>query len=354
VAEGHRAAARVDAVHVGVVLALPGRHDGGEGLVDLDVVDVVDRDPVALEQLRRRRDRALEHLHGVAADRGLVDDPRPRREAELLGLVGAHEQHGRRAVGDLRRVRRGDLAVRLEDRLELGQRLDVRVGADALVGAEGVAVDLDLDDLAGELALLGRLGGEPVRAHGELVELGARDLPLVGDHLGAQALADDVVLLHQLGGEGVAVLLLGGGAVGERDVAHVLDARADDDVMDAGGDQGGAEVDGLLSRAALAVDGRGGRLDRQALLQPRVAGDVEGLLAELLHAARDDVLDLGGIHAGAAQNLGVGLAEEVGGVGVLVVALLLVAAADRRANGLDDDDLAALLLAHSRDIPSKS
>ena len=38
--------------------------------------------------------------------------------------------------------------------------------------------------------------GEAVRAHGELVELGARDLPLVGDHLGAEALADDVVLLH--------------------------------------------------------------------------------------------------------------------------------------------------------------
>jgi hypothetical protein len=45
-------------------------------------------------------------------------------------------------------------------------------------------------------------------------------------------------------------------------VAHVLDPAADGDVMDAGGDEGGREVDGLLCRAALAVDGRGGSLDR--------------------------------------------------------------------------------------------
>src|SRR4029450_5404731 len=108
-------------------------------------------------------------------------------------------------------------------------------GGDALVGDVGVAVDLEGHDLALELALLGRLGGELVRAQRELVELGARDLPLVGDHLGAQALPDDVVLLHELGGEGAAELLLGLHARGERQVAHVLDARPDDDVVDAGG-----------------------------------------------------------------------------------------------------------------------
>ena len=60
-----------------------------------------------------------------------------------------------------------------------------------------------------------------------------------------------------------------------------------------GGDQRGAEVHGLLRRAALAVDGRRGGLDRQPGLQPRVARDVPGLLADLLDAAGDDVLDLG-------------------------------------------------------------
>ena len=52
------------------------------------------------------------------------------------------------------------------------------------------------------------------------------------------------------------------------------------------GDERGAEVHGLLGRAALAVDGRGGRLDRQPLLQPGVARDVEALLAELLRRSR--------------------------------------------------------------------
>ena len=195
------------------------------------------------------------------------------------------------------------------------------------------------------------LRGELVGAQRELVELGAGDLPLVGDHLGAQALADDVVLLHELGGEGAAELLLGLHAGGEGQVAHVLDARADDDVVDAGGDQRGAEVDGLLRRAALAVDGGRGGLDRQALLQPGVARDVERLLAELLHAAGDDVLDLGGVDAGAIEDLRVGLAQQVGRVGVLVVALLEMPAADRRADGLDDDHFTTLLTTHARVTP---
>ena len=53
------------------------------------------------------------------------------------------------------------------------------------------------------------------------------------------------------------------------------------------GDLGGGEVDRLLRRAALAVDRRRRRLVGQARLEPRVAADVERLLAVLLHAARD-------------------------------------------------------------------
>ena len=87
-----------------------------------------------------------------------------------------------------------------------------------------------------------------------------------------------------------------------------------------------------------------GRLDRQAGLQPGVAPDVEHLLAVLLDAAGDDVLDLGGVDPGALDDLGVGRAEQLVGVDVLVVALLRVPAPDRRAGGLDDDDLAAVAL----------
>ena len=83
--------------------------------------------------------------------------------------------------------------------LSCGEGLEARFRADALVGHERLAVDLHRHDLALEAALLGGLGGEPVGAQGELVELGAGDLPLVGDHLRSEALADDVVLGHQLG-----------------------------------------------------------------------------------------------------------------------------------------------------------
>ena len=133
--------------------------------------------------------------------------------------------------------------------------------------------------------------------------------------------------------------------VAEGDMAHVLDAAADDDVVDAGGDERRGEVHGLLGGAALAVDCRGGGLDRKAGLEPGVPADVHALLAELLDTAGDDVLDLGGVDARALDNLGVRLREERRGMDVLVDALLLMAASDRGANRFDDDDLAARELA---------
>ena len=121
----------------------------------------------------------------------------------------------------------------------------------------------------------------------------------------------------------------------------MLDAAADDDVVNAGGDQRGGEVDRLLSGAALAVDGRRRCLDRQPGLEPGVAADVDRLLAELLDAAGDDVLDLGGVDSGAVDQLRIGLGEQGRRVDVLVVALLLVAASDRCPRGLDDHHLAS-------------
>ena len=68
---------------------------------------------------------------------------------------------------------------------------------------------------------------------------------------------------------------------------------------------------------------------------------LSALFAELLGAAGDHVAGLGGVDAGALEELAVDLGEQVGGVQVLVVALLEVAASDRRPGRLDDDDLAA-------------
>ncbi len=129
-------------------------------------------------------------------------------------------------------------------------------------------------------------------------------------------------------------------------MAHVLDAAADHRVVHAGGDQRRGEVDRLLSRATLAIDGRARGLDRKARLQPGIASDVEALLAELLHAPRNHVLNHRGLDAGTVDHLGVDLREQRVGVGVLVVALLQVTATDRCANRLDDHDLTAVWLPH--------
>ena len=58
VPERHRASVHVDPVHVWAQLTTPGRDHGGERLVDLDQVDVVDLHRVALEDVLRGRDRA--------------------------------------------------------------------------------------------------------------------------------------------------------------------------------------------------------------------------------------------------------------------------------------------------------
>jgi hypothetical protein len=129
-------------------------------------------------------------------------------------------------------------------------------------------------------------------------------------------------------------------------VAHVLDARADHHVVHAGRDQRRAEVDRLLGRAALAVHRGGRRLDRQTRLQPGVATDVEALLADLLDAAGDHVLDERRLDPGALDHLGVRFREQRVRVRLAVEALLRVPAPDRRPNCLDDDDVPTVSVAH--------
>ena len=65
----------------------------------------------------------------------------------------------------------------------------------------------------------------------------------------------------------------------------------------------GGQVGRLLRRAALAVDGGGRDRDRQAGGEPRGAGDVEGLHADLADAAADDLADLGRVDARAVDEL---------------------------------------------------
>ncbi len=100
----------------------------------------------------------------------------------------------------------------------------------------------------------------------------------------------------------------------DRDPAHHLDAAGERDVDDAGADERRREVGRLLARAALRVD-RGGRgRQRQAGGEPRGAGDVEGLLADLADAAADDLADLGRVDARALDDRPLHGAEQLGRV----------------------------------------
>ncbi|GAA2358556.1 hypothetical protein GCM10010170_052330 [Dactylosporangium salmoneum] len=60
-----------------------------------------------------------------------------------------------------------------------------------------------------------------------------------------------------------------------------------------GDDSGGAEVDGLLSRSASAVDGRARHLLRPAGGEQCHPADVARLVSHLADAPPDDVVDVG-------------------------------------------------------------
>ena len=115
---------------------------------------------------------------------------------------------------------------------------------------------------------------------------------------------------------------------------HDLHAGGDRDVVGPGDDALGREVGGLLRRAALAVDGGGGHRLGEAGGEDGVAADVEALVADLHHAAHDDVVDEGGIEVVALGELLEHLAGEVGGVPARELSVALAAGG---ADGVDDD-----------------
>ena len=87
VSERDRAAVHVQALGVDAELALARQDLGGERLVDLDPVDVVEVELRGLERLADRRDRADAHHRGVDAGDADGDDAGERLGAQLLGAA---------------------------------------------------------------------------------------------------------------------------------------------------------------------------------------------------------------------------------------------------------------------------
>jgi hypothetical protein len=119
------------------------------------------------------------------------------------------------------------------------------------------------------------------------------------------------------------------------DSAHRLDAACQRR-RDARADHRRREVRRLLRRAALAVDRCACDLERQSRRQPRGARDVEGLLADLAHAAADDLPDRERVDARPLEGRPLDRAQKLGRMHRRQPA---VAAAERRTHRFDNDDV---------------
>src|SRR5260221_14563416 len=87
------------------------QHLRGKCFVDLPVIEIVEAQAVALEDRRRRVHRAEAHLRRIEAGPLRIEDAADGLQAFLLQCFLGGEQQPRGAVGDLRAVARGDVAV---------------------------------------------------------------------------------------------------------------------------------------------------------------------------------------------------------------------------------------------------
>jgi hypothetical protein len=100
VAHGDRAAVNVDPVVGDTEVPLVLQHDRGKGLVQLEQVDVVDRQCGLGEKLAGGRRRAGQHDRRVTARDGGPGDAGSRAQTEFLADLLAAEQDERGAVYD--------------------------------------------------------------------------------------------------------------------------------------------------------------------------------------------------------------------------------------------------------------
>ena len=158
------------------------QHHRRERLVQLEQVDVVDRQARAVEHLAGGRGRAGEHDDRVGAAGGGGHDARPRRQALRRARLLAADEHQRGAVDDAGAVAAGvdvvdlldpvvllqrhvveaaHLADAVERGLQLAQALERGVGAHVLVVVEDDQAVLvaHRHDRLGEVAARPRLGG---------------------------------------------------------------------------------------------------------------------------------------------------------------------------------------------------
>ena len=244
-------------------------------------------------------------------------------------------------------------AVTLPSSLKAGLSCDSvsrsRVGPDALVGHVGVAVHLEGHDLALEAALLGGLVGQLVGAHADLVELRARGSPTCRRSSRPRCpAARGCSARSSSGGQGEPTLVdplearrpTGCGPCARRPSRWRRRARRRRSGRRRSSRPAGPSRTG--GRPWWRASRSGGPAWSQAL-RPMLNICSPNCCTQPVITSSTSEASM----PGALDDLGVGLAEELVRVGVLVVALLRVAAPDRGANRLDDDYLTPVPVLHA-------
>lgn len=293
-------------------------HLGGEGLVQLPGLDVLNREAVALKQRRCRHHRTEPHDAGIERRPVAVHDRGFRRQSVLGDRGVGGQDHPGGAVGDLRRIAGGDLAPgALEHRPEFCERLCRGVRTYAIVMVEELAVAGEGGlDLALQEARALRMREPAVAFSGIGIGLCAGDAEEMADHLGGLAHvqigdrigqpaleADDRLEVarpqferrSQLGGDA-----LGGGKAGEpaharigpdqRRVAQRLGAAGEDHVGMAFADVAIGAIDRLHPGAAIDLHGEGDHVLAHAEPERGDTGRVH-LVGDHVDAAEDDLIE---------------------------------------------------------------
>jgi len=117
---------------------------------------------------------------------------------------------------------------------------------------------------------------------------------------------------------------------------HLFSAAGDHEILCTGHDRGRSHVDAGNARAAEAIERNAARPDVIACVQRRHPADVAGLLANLGAGAPNDVVDLGGVDAGALAKRAQNGRPEVLWVDVRERALAGLADAARRSARIDN------------------
>ena len=168
---------------------------GGEGLVQLKDIDILDLDTSLLADGGDGVGGTDTHDLGGASDNGRGDELSEDGESQLLGSLALHEQDGGGTIRDLGGVTGGGGTIK--GRAQLGQGLGGGTGTDTIIlGNNDLLLvvlgildhGLDGDNLAVELALGLGLGSLLEGVGGESILLGTGDVELAGDVLGGDTL----------------------------------------------------------------------------------------------------------------------------------------------------------------------